>query len=152
MKKPLLAALAAITLLTGCASVRESRVNPFNWFQRSEPEKDLAPELADLDRRGLVDQVVSMKVDAVPGGALVTAIGLPPTQGYWDTELVTDENTDQAGVLVLQFRAEQPTFVSPQGAPVSREVSAGLFVSDQTLEGIRQIIVLGAQNQRSSRR
>lgn len=153
MKKPLLAALAAITLLSGCASVRESRVNPFNWFGSAEVEKDLAPESGEFDGRPLVNQVVSMKIDRAPGGAIVTAIGLPPTQGYWEAELVAEnDGYAEDGVLTYQFRIWPPAYVSAQGTQQSRELSAGIFVSDQSLQGVSRIVVLGAQNSMSSRR
>lgn len=39
MRKAVLAGLAAVMVVTGCASVRDSRLNPFNWFGRSKEER-----------------------------------------------------------------------------------------------------------------
>lgn len=162
MRRAGLAALAAVVVLTGCAKVRDSRVNPFNWFGRSQ---SATPTLAPsegyaqyTDRRGLVGQIVSLQVDRAPGGAIVTAIGLPPTQGWWDADLIpetkgiNDRPVPEKGVITLNFRLLSPPGPTPTGTPASRELSATYFLSDQVLDGVRTITVKAQQNQRSSRR
>lgn len=157
MRKPLVAALMGLMLLSACATVRESRINPFNWFGRSTEEtlavNDAATPQQPLDPRPLVAQVVSMKVDQMPGGAIISAVGLPPYQGYWDAELVPEPgDTAEDGTLVFDFRAVPPAVAVRSGTEPSREVTAGQFLSDQDLATVRTIIVRGQANQRSSRR
>lgn len=112
MRTPLLAVLALTLTLSACAAVRESRFNPLNWFGQSEaraarsvPADAYAPV---PDPRPLVDQVIAMAVEPIPGGAILRATGLPPTQGFWDAELVQVEGTEaapiDADVLVFDFR------------------------------------------------
>ncbi|MCV2880935.1 hypothetical protein [Actibacterium sp. XHP0104] len=155
MKKPLLVALLAATLLSSCGKVRESRINPFNWFgkDREEAVEIVIPEDGVIDSRPMVAEVVSLRIDKMPGGAIITATGLARTQGYWDAELVAEYDEKPVdGVLSYQFRTYPPLARLPEGSPRTRELTAAHFVSDQTLEGVRSIVVKGASNQRSSRR
>jgi len=153
MNRTLLAAMAALFVLGACSGL--SSLNPFNWF-RSSQEVALTPmgDLpASLDNRPLVDQVTELAVEPFPGGAIVRATGLPPTQGWWDAELVP-ENDGVAvdGVLRFRFVVAAPRSAQAAGTPMSREVTAGHNVSDFRLRGVREIVVTGARNARSSRR
>jgi len=157
MRTPLLAVLSVALLVGACGSVRDSRLNPFNWFGRSEEQQVATGAAAAVepgDPRPLVEQVLEMRVEPIPTGAIVHAVGLPPRQGYWKADLVAenDGKPDEKGVLLLSFRACQPLEATPQGTQPSREITAGLFLSNQDLATVRTIIVRGAQNQRTSRR
>ncbi|WP_114964714.1 hypothetical protein [Alkalilacustris brevis] len=153
MNRSTLAAMVALGLLAGCGGL--SSLNPFNWFGSSE-EVTLTPEggyaLVD-DNRPLVSQVTEMAVEPFPGGAIVRAVGLPPRQGWWDAELIP-ENDGRAvdGVLRFRFVVAAPRQPTREGTPMSREVSVGHYVSDHRLAGVRRIEVIGAQNARSSNR
>ncbi|HSF65648.1 MAG TPA: hypothetical protein VLA78_14750 [Paracoccaceae bacterium] len=153
MRIPLLAALAIGMTLSGCGTVRESRLNPFNWFGGSE-EAEPQPALpgAPVDRRILVDNVVAMAVERMPGGVIVRATGLPPTQGYWEAELVA--RPVEGGQIVYDFRVFPPVTRQAVSTQQSREVEVATFLSDFRMEseGIRQITVQGATNARTSRR
>jgi len=152
MRTPIIAILLGSLILTGCAS----KLNPFNWFKRSTNEETLA-QLPDpnviIDHRGIVDQVTSLQIEKTGGGAIIHAVGLPPTQGFWDAELIP-ENGEQPvnGVLSYQFRIEQPPGFERQSTPHSREVVVGYFVSNFKLNGVSQIRVIGIRNARTSRR
>ena len=69
--------LLAVVMVAGCATVSESRLNPFNWFGRSESSA-VVTQSPNADPRNLVSQVVSLRVEQVPGGAIIHATGLPP--------------------------------------------------------------------------
>ncbi|WP_343078735.1 hypothetical protein [Ostreiculturibacter nitratireducens] len=158
MKTATAALLAATLILSGCGGFRDSRLNPLNWFGRStegpatlEPAEGYAAVSGDF--RVPVREIVSLEVQQVPGGALVTAEGLPATQGWWDAELVAEDNGKPVdGVLTLRFLAAEPRAATPASTAQSRELTAGIFLSDQALEGVRQIVVAGEVNSRSSRR
>ncbi|MEL6210909.1 MAG: hypothetical protein AAFR44_12170 [Pseudomonadota bacterium] len=158
----LVAIWAVLAVVAGCG-FSESRFNPFNWFGSSTVED---PTLAPVggfpedaaDQRPLVAQVTEMRVDRVPGGAIVHATGLPPVQGFWSADLVA-EITDaegrpvpENGTLALQFRVLPPVQATRSGPALSRELTAALFLSDQTLARVGTITVRGQTNQRSSRR
>jgi hypothetical protein len=142
--------------LSGCGRLRESRLNPFNWFGRSVERT--APVTADgsaapTDNRILVSQVTALQVDQMPGGAVIAATGLPPTQGWWDAELVPENDGEPVeGVMTYRFVVAEPPFRNREGVPQSREVTAGAFLSDIKLEAISEIVVLGESNSRVSRR
>jgi len=154
MKRPplRLTALVALTLiLAGCGGFRDSKVNPFNWFKRSEETQKLALPARPADTRALVASVISMQVEEVPGGAIIRATGLPPTQGWWKADLVPLD-VDENGRMVLEFRIFSPVDQKAVGNERSREVVVALFVSNIKLEPVREIIVQGDTNARSARR
>ncbi len=151
MKTPFAVIFLSVVLLAGCAS----KFNPLNWFggSREETLKDaeIPTEIADL--RGLVAQVTHLEIKKTGGGAIIYAVGLPPTQGYWDAELIGEFDEQPVnGVLTYTFRIQKPFGFENISTPYSREVNVGYFVSNQTLEGVKTIRVLGANNARSARR
>ncbi len=159
MKVQIVAGLVAVLVLAGC----QSRYNPGNWgwFSNSSDTPTLAPNKgypSDVDPRPLVSQVVEMQVDQVPGGAVVTAVGLPPRQGYWAADLVSTYKSEAGkiaskdGVIQLEFRVVPPRQQTNVVNTASRELTAGAFISDQSLGGVRQIRVIGQNNQRTSSR
>jgi hypothetical protein len=163
MKHPATAVivLAGALALSGCNWFRNSSVNPFNWFQSSEPtneEIDAAVALAEreaalMDGRQLIPQVISLDVMPTQYGAVVTAVGLPPTQGWWAADLIPEnDGFPVEGVVTFRFVVAP----APPGKRVStqqsRELSAGAFLPRQRLPEIREIVVLGQEGSRSSRR
>ncbi len=152
MFRPLVILLSVMLVLTSCGRIRDSRLNPFNWFGRSQPIETVAVDAGrPVDPRPLVAQVLTLNVDAVQGGAIVRAKGLPPTQGYWNGALVPLE-LDENGVQVYEFRIAPPFQPNPVVNQFSREVTVGAFVTNRQLESIRQIVVQGSGNALSSRR
>lgn len=138
--------------LSGCAAVNESRFNPLNWF--GSDEETLGPVDVDSDGRPLVAQVTGLTIERTPGGAIIRATGLPPTQGWFDAELV---NPDQDGgpidgVLTYTFRAVAPETPKRQSSVQSRELTAAVFVTNLTLANTRAIQVTGQLNSRAIRR
>lgn len=157
MRKPLIVALAAVLALGACAAARESRLNPANWFGRSAPE---APTLAPaggyaprvVDNRPPVEQVTFAALERIPGGAILRATGLPPTQGWWDAELVAETEGVPAGTLAFRFVVAGPRTPQPVSTPQSREVTVATYLSDIALREVRQIVVRGRLNERVLRR
>ncbi|SIN97301.1 hypothetical protein [Vannielia litorea] len=157
MTKPLLAAMVLVTAISGCSRLAESRINPFNWFGGSRSEARTVQSVQTVtvrDSRQLVTQVTRMSVERTPGGAIVTAVGLPPSQGYWDAELVpaTPDGLPRNGVMVYDFRIERPLEFQAQGTPRSREVTVAVHLSTIDLAAINTIVVRGQANQRSAGR
>jgi hypothetical protein len=158
MKSPLLATLVLSLTLAGCSSARESRLNPFNWFGTSRSVSTLVPAggfgFDPADRRVLVDQVTQLEINRTPGGAILVATGLPQTQGWWDAELIAENDGQPVnGVLRLRFVVAEPTPGTPVASrvssPQSREVTAALFLSEFKLAEVRQILVTGLGNART---
>lgn len=143
--------LTLCATLAGCGGFRESRLNPFNWFGRSEPRETVEVVAERGDPRPLVETVVSMTVEPMPGGAIVRARGLAPTQGWWAAELVP-ARTEAEGVLIYEFRLLPPVGRADVNTPRSREIDVAIFVSDYKLERAGEIVVQGATNARTSRR
>lgn len=146
-----IALLSLCLLLIGCGGFRDSRLNPFNWFGRSEPRETIVLPAAAEDKRPLVEAVLTMAVEPIPGGAIIRATGQTPTQGWWKADLVPQPLTED-GVLVFEFRLLPPITNTDVNTPQSREVTVGLYMSDIKLESVREIVVQGATNARTARR
>jgi hypothetical protein len=121
MTRPIIAALALTMLLSACGAVRDSRLNPFNWFgaSRSAPTT-LGPTLITEDTRPLVAQVTSLAIERTSTGAIIRAEGLTPTQGWWNAELVPQTSlTPIDGVVVYHFRISGPDRQMPSAPRTS---------------------------------
>jgi len=150
----LITTLTLLTFLAGCSGVRDSRLNPFNWFGRSKEQKvAVVQDLPQADTHALVAQIIALKIDRLPGGAIIRAVGLPETQGYWEARLkpLNNEKPDK-GTLAYEFRLFPPTHPEAAGNKRSREVLVGRFVSTQTLAGVRRITLIARTNRRTARR
>jgi hypothetical protein len=152
MTRRVVFAVAMFGLLAGCSTPwSESRLNPFAWFggSASAPDTLVPPEtLTIVDNRPFVTSVTSLAVERTPGGVILRATGLPPTQGFWQGALIL-ENIDGApvdGTLTFQFRAAPPPGPQPVGAPRTREIVVGVFLSRQNLQGVTTLRVVGQQN------
>lgn len=148
--RPVLA-LCLCALVSGCGGFKDSRMNPANWFGRSEPRETIVLPDEQSDPRPMVETVLSLNVEPMPGGAIVRARGQTPTQGWWQAELVPLD-LDDTGALVYEFRLLPPLAATASGTPQSRQVDVAIFVSDIRLDGVREIVVQGATNARSARR
>lgn len=151
MRKPIAAILIAATLLASCGVMRQSRLNPMNWFKKSEPVAMVAVDGTPADKRQLVADVTGLTLEPYPGGVLIRATGLPPTQGWWDAELVA-RPVDEKGVLIYDFRIFAPLTQTAANQPQSREITVATSLSTIKLQAVSAIVVQGANNARSSRR
>lgn len=153
-------------LLVSCGTVRESRLNPFNWFGRSqsEPVEEVEGVNPLIPRRRssiftgsagqsyLGDQVATirdLRVERRPGGAIIRATGIAAQDGPFDVRM-TEVEDEESTTLTFDLRAIQISGL--QGGAQARVVTAAVFVSDQDLQGIRTIRVIGRDNARTSRR
>lgn len=153
MRRRVLLGLGVAAVVAGCGRIRESRLNPFNWFGGARRRERVAAEgtPAAQDQRLLVAEVVSLSVDPYSAGAIIRAKGIPPSQGWWDAELVA-RPIDENGVLVYDFRVFPPLIDTPAGTPRSREITVGTSISAVKLDQVNEIVVQGAGNALSSRR
>ena len=148
----LLAPVLALCLaLPGCQRFAESNYNPLSWFRASADTAPVVLYLPPEDDRPLVAQVLTLKIEQTPDGAIVRATGLTPTQGWWKAALVKVEQGD-AGTLVYAFRLFPPLTPNPASLPRSREVTVAVALSNRQLDGIGTITVQGQGNALSARR
>jgi len=148
-------ALMLATSLAACGTIRESRINPFNWFGKAESQPTTLPAAQEIsDGRVPVAQLTRMDLKQMPGGAILSVAGLPPTQGWWNAELIALDPDEAAvdGVLTYRLVVAKPRSLTPVSTPQSRELTAAHFLSDQTLAGVRRVVVVAAQNSMSSSR
>lgn len=145
-------ALIVAAGLAGCGTY----LNPMNWFKGGEETVALYPKEGfpeDADHRPAVSQVVELAIERASGGAIIRAAGLAPGPGYWNGELVA-ENEEYAvdGVLVYIFRVSQPDSRTATEGGAAQKVIVGHFVSNARLQGVKEVRVLGLENAMSARR
>ncbi len=156
-------------VLSGCSRLRDSRLNPGNWFggSKSQPvatsttsANPLIPERTSIrrrDRREIyrgtpVDQITDLKVERTTAGAIVHVTAISLRQGAFDVRLISDTDGEPVdGVLTFQLLAVQPTN-QPQGQPRQRTVHAARFVSNNDLAATSTIRVTGSRNERVTKR
>lgn len=140
--------------LAACGGFRDSRVNPRNWFGGgSSSEPTLGPSRSLEDSRPLVPQVSSLSVERSSSGAIVRAEAVMPTAGYFRPALIAENGgRPRDGVITYRFVAEPPVEPVSVNAPVARTISAAATLSVFDLELIREVVVVGAQNTRRTRR
>jgi hypothetical protein len=165
--------MAGAFALSGCSGFRDSRINPRNWFGRSTSQprtaaastaaggNPLIPEREDsIFRRAPrvvvyegtpVDQVTDLSIEPTSDGAIISVTGQTLRQGAFDVRLVPEQPADApvAGVLSYELRALQPTD-TPQGPPRTRQVNAGVFVSNEDISRVTRVRVRGLRNERVS--
>ena len=171
MRRLILLGLVATMTLTACGTVRESRLNPFNWFggsreapaQPVQSDNPLIPQRtgflgsrreADIYTGVPVEVIRDVVVERVPGGAIVRATGVSRFQNIYDIRL-TPANEDEVpvdGVLDYRLEARIPERPIAGGSENLRSVIVARSLTDQQLEGVRQIRVSGTQNAQVSRR
>ncbi len=159
MKRIVTVTLVVTLAVAGCGRIRDSRLNPFNWFggAKSQPREQLSALDAGMvdvnDPRQLVDQVSVMTVNRTPQGAIIQATGLPPTQGFWNAELVAENGGAPVdGVLTYRFVVSEPQGARRVSTPQSREVTAAAFITSRKLEEVSRIVVQGLRNSQVSSR
>lgn len=142
------------TLLTGCG-ISETRLNPFNWFGSDENEETVEDVTVVESRevRPLIAEVTSVVLEETPGGVIIRATGLPPEQGWHNAALVSETRGRPVnGILTFAFRAVPPAEPMRASTVQSREIVVGRFVSNITLNEVREIRIVAEQNSRVSRR
>ena len=152
--------------LSGCASFGTSKLNPLNWFGKSEAVtttvdgtpvtvlKTLAPRKGFpefVDTRPLVPAIADMSIARTTTGAIVTATGVVPALDYYDAQLVPVPSED-ASTLTYDFRIRAPETSPGLGTEQQRRITVAYSLSFPELDGVRRIVVRGANGSRQTRR
>ncbi|TNF19979.1 MAG: hypothetical protein EP318_12945 [Rhodobacteraceae bacterium] len=170
MRKTVLASLVLAMGLSGCSGVRDSGLNPFNWFGGSTSRKVVAePQETEVNplipkRRSLLEKrpdppyagtlvqdVTEVHARRTPGGAVLEVTGVLRSLGGHDLRLVEQDDNDPT-TLTYEFLAVQNPAGQGVGTPHVRTVTAALALTDQELDGVRVITVISETNRRTVRR
>jgi hypothetical protein len=153
MKRATLIVMCSVLVLGACGNVRDSRLNPRNWFSASTSEPTLGPTAQVQDFRPAVPQVASLAIERTSSGALVRASAVMPSGGWWDAELIPENNGRPVnGVLTYRFVAAAPRTPVQASSERARTITAAATISSFTLDEVTSVVVRGDQNQRSARR
>jgi len=165
MRKTIPLLLIAALVLSSCGRLRDTRLNPFNWFGRAEsrqleegevrnpllPRRSILADPKKADLRPRVQQVTGLVIERLPSGAIVRAEGVTAYQGAYEVDLRRVEDAElPAERLIFEFVARQPR--GAVGTQPSRTVVAAVELSNQDLLTVRTIEVLGAANALTARR
>ena len=172
MRRVTILLLAAVVGLTACGTVRDSRINPLNWFGNSReepvqaaPEKAVNPLIPEQSSGGLfkrqkeldnvytgvpVNVVRDLVIERVPGGAIIRVTGVSQFQNVFDIRLtpVDEDEEPVEGVLEYRLEARIPEKPISGGDERLRTIVAARTVTDGELELVRQIRVIGQDNAR----
>ncbi len=153
----LLVCVVLCVVLSGCSrGWSESRLNPTNWFSSNDRPETLVPIEEELfvDDRPLVPQVASLNLDPTPGGVIVRATGITQSPGFWQGGLVLEQRDGEPvnGELSFVFRVAPPLQTSGGGGQQSREITVARYLSNQQLQGVERIRVVGQRNMLTARR
>lgn len=169
MQKSIAVLLTGALVLSSCGAIRDSKVNPRNWFGRSdevrheveaettnplipiEEKIDITRKAEADDTRVLITSVSELHVAPTPTGAIIQVAGVPSRQGAYNVDLRRNEDAEE-GVLELELRVDYPEFATARGSEFSRTVRAAYSVTNQDLRDIRLIRVVAAENARETRR
>lgn len=168
--------ISALTL-TACGAIRDSAVNPVNWFGKgrsgpvapSEPATPVNPLIPKNEKGGIfarqrerdaiflgepIDQVTDLTIERVPGGAVIRATGITAVQGVHSIQLTptTKDITPVDGVLSFRLEGIRPDRARSVGSVHTRTVVAAIALTDQELSGVGTIQVQAARNVQTSRR
>lgn len=151
----ILIALSLILSLSACSDGMS--LNPKTWFGGGGPEKvALTPEGGYRDSQDFripVQQVTALRIEKTTAGVIVYATGVPPRVGYWDAELIAENNGDPVnGVISYVFRIAEPRWNQPSGAPYARTVHVAQFISNAKLRDVSSVRVTGETNSMTARR
>jgi hypothetical protein len=150
--------LIALSLVLGLSACSDGlSLNPLNWFgSRGPTNVALTPEGGYPESRDFripVQQVTALRVEKTTAGVIVYVTGLPPRAGYWDAELVPENDGEPVnGVMSYVFRIAEPRWNQPAGTPYSRTVHVARFISNAKLRDVTSIRVTGATNSMTGRR
>lgn len=161
MLRATLLTITVLLTLSGCARLSDSQLNPLNWFGNSTqaPVTSAGDRLTlipagratvIIDGRSMVQSITSLSIDRSSSGAIVRAVGVAPTQGYFNAELVNRGVTN--GVLTLEFRAQRPNGIEVSGSDRSRQINVAYPLDASELSAIQSVRVEAATNARTSRR
>ncbi len=168
--KPVLALALAALVLTGCGSVRESRLNPFNWFGGSREVATVSAgevnPLLPANQGGVlqrpdqvyagvpIDEILELQIDRTRSGAIIVARGLAARQGPYEVRLtpLDEDETPQDGVLSYSFDVIYSASNTDVGPEQTRRVTVARSIGNQTLAETRIVRVVGARNAREVRR
>ncbi|GGA97143.1 hypothetical protein [Allosediminivita pacifica] len=171
MARGLAVLVVSALVLSGCATVRDSRVNPFNWFGggsgggRVVQSADAAANPLIPQRRNSVlrndapevypgrpvGQIAELSFEPRPGGAILRVTGVADTPNVFDVRLTRAEAAEEPGTVTFTLEAVQAQ--GPAGATVAaRSVTAAAWLADQELAGVSEIRVQGARNVQVARR
>ncbi|MEP3296629.1 MAG: hypothetical protein ABJO27_09155 [Pseudoruegeria sp.] len=157
MKSVTAAMITSALMLSACSGNTTSPYNPFTWFSAGEEEGVIVTDtngnqIIINDPRVLVSQTLSLTADDTNGGVIIRAVGLPPTQGYFKAGLFAlNDEKPVDGVLTYEFRVAAPLTQQPVSTQQSREIYTGHFISNERLQGVREIRVNAANNTRTLR-
>ena len=154
--KQVFVSLLVLGFLAGCGTLGNSANSSAGSAgsglfggRRTQVEQRVDVRTAAAGGRRLMSVIREARFDRTRDGGIIRATGVAPRQGYYDAVLFspTGFKPDEKGNIVLEFRAREPQFVTGVSTERSREITVGLFISDQKLAAANRVVVVGGKNQ-----
>ncbi len=146
--KNIILTVATIGLLASCSG--SGSVSSLNPFRRAPaPEETVVTARRAPDGRELIATITELRAEPTRNGIILRAHGKTPVQGYFSVEL-TETNRgfpDETGTLTFELRGKPPALPLAANTERSRDIMAGVFISQINLKSVKALRVVAAQNQ-----
>lgn len=147
MKNTILS-VVIIGLLASCSG--SGSVSSLNPFRRAPaPEETLVTAARAADGRELIATITELRAEPTRNGIILRALGKTPVQGFY--EVVLSETNrgfpDATGTLTFELRGRAPELPLVANTDRSRDIMAGVFLSNVELKSVKALRVVAAQNQ-----
>lgn len=146
--KNIILSVATIGLLASCSG--SGSVSSLNPFRRAPaPEESLVTSTRAPDGRELIATITELRAEPTRNGIILRAHGKAPVQGFYFVELSETNRgfPDETGTLTFELRGRPPETPLAANTDRSRDIMAGVFISNLELKSVRALRVVAAQNQ-----
>ena len=147
--------LCILVTVAGCARISNSRINPLNWFGKSEPTpvavasseiRPLVPEnrsIVTIDQRSMVDTITAASIERTNDGAILTATAVTIGAPY---------NAQLRLESVIGNTATYSFVAQNAGGNAPTAITVAEKLDHSQLASIRTIVINGANGGRQIRR
>lgn len=137
----------SILILAGCSEGNLGNLNPLTWFGNDSQTAEASVDLVVEDARIMVPQVTNVSQFPITNGLIITASGMPNTQGFWDPVLLPlNDEMPMDGYINYELKASAPTEEPNVGTNESRQLEAALTITEDKLENVIGIRVIALEN------
>lgn len=137
----------SILILAGCSEGNLGNLNPLTWFGNDSQTAESSVDSVLVDNSVMVPQVTNLAQFPITNGLIISASGMPNTQGFYNPVLLPlNDEMPMDGYLNYELRASAPKEETNVGTYRSRQLDAALTITEDKLKNIIGIRVIALEN------